>query len=177
MNTQTRSKFVVLMNIGLVIALLVSHGIPALMPTGVKAEALDKNMDLPLISSVQDNPDGELDDKLEQFEGYLADMQRELSIPGMSVAIVKDQELLWAQGFGYADVGAKRPATPDTPYEIASLTKTLSSTILMQLVEQGKVNLDDPVSKYGIYIKSPGVIRVRHLLGHTSEREPGSLFL
>ena len=66
---------------------------------------------------------------------------------------------------------------PDTPYEIASMTKTLSSTILLQLVEQGKVNLDDPVSKYGVYIKSPGVIRVKHLLGHTSEREPGSVFL
>jgi CubicO group peptidase (beta-lactamase class C family) len=104
-------------------------------------------------------------------------MQHELAIPGMSVAIVKDQELIWAQGFGYADVEARRPATADTPYEIASLTKTLSSTILLQLVEQGKVNLDDPVSRYGIYIKSPGVIRVRHLLGHTSEREPGSLFL
>ena len=102
---------------------------------------------------------------------------RKSSIPGMSVVIVKDQELLWAQGFGYADVEAKRPATADTPYEIASMTKTLSSAILLQLVEQGKVNLDDPVSKYGVYIKSPGVIRVKHLLGHTSERGPGSVFL
>ena len=136
-----------------------------------------RSADLPPAPSVQGNSDIELDEKLEQFKGYLADMQRELAIPGMSVAIVKDQELIWAQGFGYADVEARRPATADTSYEIASLTKTLSSTILLQLVEQGKVNLDDPVSKYGVYIKGPGVIRVKHLLGHTSEREPGSLFL
>ncbi len=136
-----------------------------------------RNMDLPFKSAYQANPEVELDVKLEQFERYLAGMQHELAIPGMSVVIVKDQELLWAQGFGYADVEAKRPATADTPYEIASITKTLSSAILLQLVEQGKVNLDDPVSKYGVYIKSPGVIRVKHLLGHTSEREPGSVFL
>ena len=136
-----------------------------------------RSADLPPASSVQGNSDIELDEKLAQFEGYLAEMRQELGIPGMSVAIVKDQELLWAQGFGYADVEARYPATPDTPYEIASLTKTLSSTILLQLVEQGRVNLDDPISKYGIYIKGPGVIRVRHLLGHTSERDPGSLFL
>ena len=133
--------------------------------------------DLPPASAAQGNSRIELDEKLAQFEGYLADMQRELAIPGISAAIVKDQSVIWAQGFGYADLEARRPAAPDTPYEIASLTKTLSSTILMQLVEQGRVNLDDPVSKYGVYIKGPGVIRVKHLLGHTSEREPGSVFL
>ena len=136
-----------------------------------------RSADLPSAPAAQGNSDIELDKKLAQFEGYLADMRRELTIPGMSAAIVKDQSVIWAQGFGYADVEARRPAAPDTPYEIASLTKTLSSTILLQLVEQGRVNLDDPVSKYGVYIKGPGVIRVKHLLGHTSEQEPGSVFL
>jgi CubicO group peptidase (beta-lactamase class C family) len=145
--------------------------------SGVGNDHSVRSADLPPAPSVRGNSDIELDEKLAQFEGYLADLQRELAIPGMSIAIVKDQELIWAQGFGYADVEARRPATADTSYEIASLTKTLSSTILLQLVEQGKVNLDDPVSKYGVYIKGPGVIRVKHLLGHTSEREPGSLFL
>jgi CubicO group peptidase (beta-lactamase class C family) len=128
-------------------------------------------------STDQDVSETRLDEKLGQFEQYLADMQRELAIPGMSAAIVKDQELIWSQGFGYADVAAERPAAPDTPYEIASLTKTFGSTILLQLVEQGKVNLDDPVSKYGVFIKSPGIIRVKHLLGMTSQREPGSVFI
>jgi len=172
MNTNT-SRFSLLLAIGLSIAILASLG----APSAARGETWDKSISLPFTSTTGDDPDAELDEKLTQFEGYLADMQHELAILGMSVATVKDQELIWAQGFGYADVEAKRPATADTPYEIASLTKTLSSAILLQLVEQGKVNLDDPVSKYGIYIKSPGVIRVKHLLGHTSEREPGSLFL
>jgi CubicO group peptidase (beta-lactamase class C family) len=177
MNTQTRSKSLFFLNCGLVIALIISCGSPAVTPVGADAEMQNNNMNVLATFTIQDNLDAELDEKLAQFEGYLADMQRELAIPGMSAAIVKDQSVIWAQGFGYADVENKRPATPDTPYEIASLTKTLSSAILLHLVEQGRVNLDDPVSKYGIYIKSPGVIRVKHLLGHTSEREPGSLFL
>ncbi|HBZ57295.1 MAG TPA: hypothetical protein DEO88_17980, partial [Syntrophobacteraceae bacterium] len=177
MNTNIYPKFSPLLTIGLAIALLASLGSSAITPIGANAKTWDKTLYRPSKSTIQNDPDVELNEKLAQFEGYLADMQRELAIPGMSVAIVKDQELLWAQGFGYADVEARRPATADTAYEIASLTKTLSSTILLQLVEQGKVNLDDPVSKYGVYIKGPGVIRVKHLLGHTSEREPGSLFL
>jgi CubicO group peptidase (beta-lactamase class C family) len=177
MNTQTRSKSLFFLNCGLVVALLASLGASAATPVGVNAETLNQSRDLLLASTKQDDPNAVLDEKLTQFEEYLADMRDEFGIPGMSVAIVKDQELLWAQGFGYADVEARRPATADTPYEIASLTKTLSSTILLQLVEQGKVDLDDPVSKYGVFIKGPGVIRVKHLLGHTSEWEPGSLFL
>jgi CubicO group peptidase (beta-lactamase class C family) len=171
-NTNT-DRSSLLLAIGLSIAILASLGVPS----AARGETWDKGISLPVTSTAGADPDAELDEKLVQFEGYLADMQRELDIPGMSVAIVKDQELIWAQGFGYADAEARRPATADTSYEIASLTKTLSSAILLQLVEQGKVNLDDPVSKYGIYIKGPGVIRVKHLLGHTSEREPGSLFL
>jgi len=127
-------------------------------------------------AAIQASPDVKLNEQLEQFEHFLAEMQRELATPGMSAAIVKEHRVIWAQGFGYADVEAKRAALPDTPYEIASLTKPLSSSILLRLVEQGRVNVEDPVSKYGIHIKSPGVIRVRHLLGHTSHGNPGSVF-
>jgi CubicO group peptidase (beta-lactamase class C family) len=170
-------KSLFFLNCGLVVALLASLGTSVATPVGVNAETLNQSGNLLLASTKQDDPNAMLDEKLAQFEEYLAGMRTELSIPGMSVAIVKDQELIWAQGFGYADVEASRPATPDTPYEIASLTKALSSTILLRLVEQGKVNLDDPVSKYGVYIKSPGIIRVKHLLSMTSQREPGSVFL
>jgi CubicO group peptidase (beta-lactamase class C family) len=175
MHSQSWSTFKFLMTASLVFAVLASFGTSALAQAGTRATSLDTG--LPPGSPSQDSPDAGLEEKLEQFEQYLADMQRELAIPGMSAAIVKDQELIWAQGFGYADVEAERPAAPDTPYEIASLTKTFSSTILLQLVEQGKVNLDDPVSKYGVFIKSPGVILVKHLFGMTSEGEPGSVFI
>lgn len=66
----------------------------------------------------------------------------ELKIPGMSVAIVRNQKVIFAEGFGYADLANKIPATPATPYNIASITKTFSAAVLMKLVEQGHLNLD-----------------------------------
>ena len=76
----------------------------------------------------------------------------------------------------FSDWENKIPATEHTPYHLASLTKTFASTILMQLVQEGKIKLDDPVSKYGITLESEGIIRVRHLLSHTSEGNPGEQY-
>ena len=115
-------------------------------------------------------------ERIARIETLLEGLRQELKIPAYSAAIVKDQKVLWAKGFGYADVENKIPATEHTPYHLASLTKTFASTILMQLVQDGKVKLDDPVSKYGINLESEGVIRVRHLLSHTSEGNPGEQF-
>lgn len=114
--------------------------------------------------------------RIARLEILLENLRQELKIPAYSAAIVKDQKVLWAKGFGYADVENKIPATEHTPYHLASLTKTFASTILMQLVQEGKIKLDDPVSKYGITLESEGVIRVRHLLSHTSEGNPGEQY-
>ena len=114
--------------------------------------------------------------RLALLEPLLENLRQELKIPAYSAAIVKDQKVIWAKGFGYADVENKIPATEHTSYHLASLTKTFASTIVMQLVQEGKVKLDDPVSKYGITLESEGVIRVRHLLSHTSEGNPGESY-
>src|SRR4029453_10881128 len=114
--------------------------------------------------------------RIARLETLLESLRQELKIPAYSAAIVKDQKVIWAKGFGYADVENKIPATEHTPYHLASLTKTFASTILMQLVQEGKVKLEDPVSKYGITLESDGVIRVRHLLSHTSEGNPGEQY-
>jgi CubicO group peptidase (beta-lactamase class C family) len=119
------------------------------------------------------SPDAE---RIARLETLLENLRQELKIPAYSAAIVKDQKVLWAKGFGYADVENKIPATEHTPYHLASLTKTFASTILMQLVQEGKIKLDDPVSKYGITLESDGVIKVRHLLSHTSEGNPGEQY-
>ncbi|HEY0079593.1 MAG TPA: serine hydrolase [Pyrinomonadaceae bacterium] len=115
-------------------------------------------------------------ERIVRLETLLENLRQELKIPAYSAAVVKDQKVLWAKGFGYADVENKIPATEHTPYHLASLTKTFASTILMQLVQEGKVKLDDPVSKYGILLESDGVIKVRHLLSHTSEGTPGEQY-
>jgi CubicO group peptidase (beta-lactamase class C family) len=115
-------------------------------------------------------------ERIARLETLLESLRQELKIPAYSAAIVKDQKVIWAKGFGYADVENKIPATEHTAYHLASLTKTFASTILMQLVQEGKVKLDDPVSKYGIVLESEGVIRVRHLFSHTSEGNPGEQY-
>jgi CubicO group peptidase (beta-lactamase class C family) len=88
-----------------------------------------------------------------------------------------DQKLVWAKGFGYADLENRIEATPDTPYDLASVTKTLAATLVMQLVQEGMVSLDDPVSKYGVELDSQGTILVRHLLTHTSTGVPGTTYI
>ncbi len=87
--------------------------------------------------------------RLARLETLLENLRQDLKIPALSAAVVKDQKVIWAKGFGYADVENKIPATEHTPYHLASLTKTFASTIVMQLVQGGKIKLDDPVSKYG----------------------------
>jgi CubicO group peptidase (beta-lactamase class C family) len=111
---------------------------------------------------------------LEGFPAQLDAIRVQLRIPGMSAAIVENGEIVWARGFGVANAESELTATADTPFHLASLTKPFAATILMQLVEEGLVDLDDPVSEYGVNLSSSGVIRVRHLLTHTSEGIPGS---
>lgn len=131
-----------------------------------------------LVTNQQAKGDVQLSEasRLAQLETQLENLRQQLKIPAYSAAIVRDQKVIWAKGFGLADVENKIPATEHTPYHLASLTKTFASTILMQLVQEGKIRLDDPVSKYGITLESDGVIRVKHLLSHTSEGNPGEQY-
>jgi CubicO group peptidase (beta-lactamase class C family) len=111
---------------------------------------------------------------LDGFPARLDSLRVQLRIPGMSVALVHDGNVVWATGLGLANAERGVPATGSTPFHLASLTKPFAATVLMQLVEAGVVDLDAPVSEYGVDLASPGVIRVRHLLTHTSEGVPGS---
>lgn len=94
--------------------------------------------------------------------------------PGLSIGIVYDQQLIWARGFGFADLEQQLPATPHTLYRIASITKTFTATALLQLRDAGRLQLDDPLTRYlpwfsvqTPYPEAPS-ITIRHLLTHTS---------
>ena len=113
---------------------------------------------------------------LAEFESQLDRLRAQLAIPGMAAIVVEDGTVVWEGSFGVADISSQRQVTPTTQFHLASLTKTFASTIVLQLVEQGLVDLDDPISDYGLSLPSPGVIRVRHLLSHTSEGVPGEEF-
>jgi CubicO group peptidase (beta-lactamase class C family) len=70
------------------------------------------------------------------------------NVTGLSIALVDDQRVVWAQGFGYADKLAGLKASPDTVYHLGSIAKVLTATAAMQLADQGKMNIDQPLQKY-----------------------------
>ncbi len=102
-------------------------------------------------------------------------------IPGASLSVVHDQELVWAKGYGYAHVEREEPATPSTMYSICSISKLFTSVGLLQLRDRGKVALDDPVAKHleWFHIRdddpAAGPVTLEGLLTHTAglPREAG----
>jgi CubicO group peptidase (beta-lactamase class C family) len=115
-------------------------------------------------------------ESLQQFEERLEALRLQSHIPAITAVIAREADVVWARGFGSAELATDRPAADTTVYHLASLTKPFATTVLLQLVEENRVSLDAPVSDYGVVIPGPGVIRVRHLLSHTSEETPGSVF-
>ncbi|MGB6485033.1 MAG: serine hydrolase domain-containing protein [Candidatus Acidiferrales bacterium] len=88
-------------------------------------------------------------------------------IPGLAVAVALDGHLVYAEGFGYADLEERVSAWPTTKFRIGSISKTLTAAALMQLVEQGKIDLDAPVQKYVPSFPDKGAkITPRLLAGH-----------
>jgi CubicO group peptidase (beta-lactamase class C family) len=88
---------------------------------------------------------------------------------------VHERRIIWERGFGYQDLDRRIATTPDTPYRIASLTKTFSSTLLMQCVERGTLDLDEPIRRYTAAIPEAAAT-VRHVMTHTSAGTPGVRF-
>ena len=90
-------------------------------------------------------------------------------MPGFSIAVVDHGETIYAEGFGLRDTQKVLPATPDTLYGIGSITKSFVAIGIMQLVEAGEINLDDPVSKHIPFeLGIPGdPITIHHLLTHS----------
>jgi D-alanyl-D-alanine carboxypeptidase len=123
-------------------------------------------------SPLMDHPD--LASAVALLEHWLQYRVEEARLPGLSAGIVYDQELIWARGFGHADLELSTPALPDTLYRIASITKLFTSVAIMQLRDAGKLKLDDPITHYlgwfKIRLRFPDapLITIRHLLSHTS---------
>lgn len=69
-------------------------------------------------------------------------------VTGLSIALVDDQQVVWAEGFGFADKAAAIPASPETVYRAGSITKLFTATTALQLVDDGLLNLDQPLQRY-----------------------------
>jgi len=111
-----------------------------------------------------------------QFEERLQNLAAQYRIPGMAGAIGRNGEAVWSRGFGEANVAQHLPATSNTAFHLASLTKTFASVVVLQLVEEGKLDLEDSVAKYGVALPNAAEVKIWHLLSHTSEGVPGTQY-
>jgi CubicO group peptidase (beta-lactamase class C family) len=109
---------------------------------------------------------------------FIEQQMADKKLPGLSIAVVDDQEIVWAAGFGFADTKARTPATADTVYRIGSVSKLFTDIGIMQLVERGALNLDAPITEYlpDFHPRNPfgTPITLRQLMSHQSGllREP-----
>jgi CubicO group peptidase (beta-lactamase class C family) len=106
----------------------------------------------------------------ESIERYLDHAIQQWHIPGLAVAIVKDDQIFYAKGFGQSD--DQHSITPQTPFIIGSLSKSLTATAIMQMVEAGKIDLEAPVKQYLPWFRLDSAqsdrIKISDLLHHTS---------
>ena len=103
------------------------------------------------------------------IDDYVRTQMRMRHLPGVSLAVVKDGRTVKAAGYGVASLELEAPATEKTVYEIGSISKQFAANAVLLLVEEGKVRLDDPISKY--LASTPHAwsgITVRHILTHTA---------
>ena len=95
-------------------------------------------------------------------------------VTGLSIALVNDQRLVWAAGFGYSDAENKVPATPKTSYRMSSIAKLLTASAAMQMAERGQMDIDQPLSRYlpkfSIRSRFPGgePVTPRNIMSHHS---------
>jgi D-alanyl-D-alanine carboxypeptidase len=135
---------------------------------------------LRLHASVADDAEVKGEERL--FESWIQGQLTYRHLPGVAVGVVHDQQLVWAKGFGYADIKARTPMTPATLFRMASHSKLFTATSIMQLRDAGKIHLDDAVSNYlpWFHIQPASAddpaITIEELLTHNSglPREAGA---
>lgn len=131
---------------------------------------------------------------MQEFIQRLDSLRKSSDIPGLSVAVLKDQVLVLATGLGYANVEQGIAATAGTPYNIASVAKPLSAVVALRLVEKGLLELDRPLASYSSWREfctefsqtssifatglrcEPPIHTLRHLMSHTAAGIPGTQF-
>lgn len=113
---------------------------------------------------------------MEAYDQVIPGLMRKYAIPGGAVAVLRDGRLVYARGFGYADVEKEVPVQPDALFRIASVSKPITGVAIMKLVEDGKLALDDRVAPFIAHLTpAPGAtvdprweqVTVRQLLNHT----------
>lgn len=129
---------------------------------------------------------GEADPRLEPFDELMSSFIQEHKIPGASLAVTRSGKLVYARGFGFADVELRVPVQPTALLRIASVSKPLTSVAMLQLVDRRKLRLDDPVTdhlKVQPFLPQDArldrrwnQVTIRHCLQHTGGWDRGKSF-
>ena len=106
-----------------------------------------------------------------RIDAAVRDALRQSGAPSVSVAVVVEGRLAYAQAFGYSSLAPRRAATARTRYAVGSISKQFTAAALLLLQEEGKLSLDDKVSQYFPDLTRAGEITLRQLLSHTSGYE------
>jgi CubicO group peptidase (beta-lactamase class C family) len=115
-----------------------------------------------------------LDTIQKQISNKILEILEESGIPSLSISLIRNDKVIWAEAFGYSNVKMKLPATSETIYCTGSTFKFLTATAIMQLQEQGKLDIDDPINNYlgeesiDDYSDIGKPVTFRHLLSHHS---------
>ncbi len=111
--------------------------------------------------------------RLERLVEQLEQKRQEFHIPGMAIAVIKDDKVVLSEGLGWADLERKKPVTPNTIFAIGSCSKAFTTTLIGMLVDEGKIHWDDPVTRYlpffkmKLKIEKPNaLVTIRDLLAH-----------
>jgi len=109
----------------------------------------------------------------ERFSRLVGEAQRASRLPSLTAAVFRAGEVEWSHAIGLADVEAGTEAVVDTQYAVASITKTFTATAVMQLRDEGKLDLDDPLERH-LPDVAHGTLPLRRMLAHASglQREP-----
>jgi len=115
------------------------------------------------------------------FDIYIKTLMRIAHKPSISACIIVNNSVVWSKGYGYYDLENKKPATKDTLYLMASVSKTITATALMQLYEKGLFKLDDDINKYLPFkLRNPNHpddnITIEMLLSHRSSLADDNLY-
>jgi len=113
---------------------------------------------------------------IEEFRASVPELMKKGKVPGCAIALVDEQGTLWTEGFGYTDCKRKNLVRPDTLFLICSMSKTFTATAIMLAIQDGLLDLDEPITTYlpdfkvySLYEKHPEQkITLRRLLSHTT---------
>ena len=108
------------------------------------------------------------------LDAYLEALRQQAGIPGMSAAVLSEGAIVWEKGYGFQNLTTRERATPDTPYLIGDVSATFATVLLLQCVEQRRLELDRPLERYGVTGLEPETT-LRDVLTHASpaaDKEP-----